>query len=225
MNTNATLSASPRDGTGKGVARKLRAGGQVPAVVYGKDAEAVLLAVDAREAEQLFQGISVGSTIVDLKIEGEKKPVSTLVREVQVHPYKPALIHIDFMRIQMDVAVEVEVPLHVEGQAEGVRVDGGTMEQVVHLIPIRCLPSRIPEALTLDVTELQIGDSLHVSDLEADDDVQILMDGEQTLISISAPRVEEVEEEEVEEGLEGELAEAGEAEGDDAAPEAEAEEG
>ena len=141
-----------------------------------------------------------------------------------MHPYRPTLIHIDFMRIQMDVAVEVEVPLHIEGQAEGVRVDGGTMEQVVHQIPVKCLPSKIPEALTLDVTNLLIGDSLHVSDLETDDDVQILMDGEQTLISISAPRVEEVVEEEVEEGLEGELAEDGEAEGDEAAPEAEAKE-
>ena len=224
MSTNPTLSASPRDGTGKGVARKLRAVGQVPAVVYGKDAEAVHLAVDAQEAEQLFQGISVGSTIVDLEIEGEKGPVSTLVREVQVHPYRPALIHIDFMRIQKGVAVEVEVPLRVEGQPEGVRVGGGTLEQIVHQIPVKCLPSKIPDALTLDVTELEIGDSLHVSDLETDEDVQILMDGEQTLISISAPRVEEVEEE-VEEEFEGELAEAGDAEGDEAAPEAEAEEG
>jgi len=223
MSTNATLAASPRDGTGKGVARKLRAVGQVPAVVYGKDVESIHLVVDAREAEHLFQGISVGSTIVDLKIEGEKKPVSTLVREVQVHPFRPALIHIDFMRITAGVAVEVEVPLHVEGQPEGVRVDGGTLEQVIHLIPVKCIPSKIPEALTLDVTALQIGDSLHVSDLETDDDVQILMDEDQTLVSISAPRAEEVEEE-VEEELEGELAEAGEAEDGEAASDSEVEE-
>ena len=208
MSENATLSATKREGTGKGVARKLRTAGQVPAVVYGKDMEAVSLAVDAHEAEHLFQGISVASTIVDLKIEGERRPLPTLVREVQTHPYRPELIHIDFYRIQKGVAVEVEVPLELEGTPEGVR-NGGTLEQVFHVIPIKCLPSNIPEAITVDVTGLNVGDSIHAYDLEIGEGIELLMDPERTLAAVAAPRAEEevVEEEE----LEGEAAEAAEA--------------
>lgn len=216
MSENATLSATRREGTGKGVARKLRAAGQVPAVVYGKDMEAVSLSVDAHAAEHLFQGISVASTIVDLKIKGERKPLQTLVREVQTHPYRPELIHIDFYRIQKGVAVEVEVPLNLEGTPEGVR-NGGTLEQVFHVIPVKCIPSKIPEAITVDVTGLNIGDALHAYDLEIDEDLELLMDADRTLASVAAPRAEEeVVEEEVLAGEELEAAEpvAAEAEGE-----------
>lgn len=219
MSENATLSAIRREGTGKGVARKLRAAGQVPAVVYGKDMEAVSLSVDAHAAEHLFQGISVASTIVDLKIKGERKPLQTLVREVQTHPYRPELIHIDFYRIQKGVAVEVEVPLNLEGTPEGVR-NGGTLEQVFHVIPVKCIPSKIPEAITVDVTGLNIGDALHAYDLEIDEDLELLMDADRTLASVAAPRAEEevVEEEALEgeelEAAEPVAAEAAEAEGE-----------
>ncbi len=216
MSTNATLSATRRDGTGKGVARKLRAQGRVPAVLYGKDMESIHLIVDAHDAEHLFQGISVGSTIVDLAIEGDKKATQTLIREVQVHPYRSELIHIDFMRIQKGVAVDVEVPLSLDGTPEGVRTQGGILEQIVHDIPVRCLPSKIPEAITVDVTGLGIGDSLHASDLVVDPDVEILLDEDRTLVSVAAPRV-------IEEAVEEELEEVA-AEGEAAAPEAAAEE-
>lgn len=211
MSENTTLSATRREGTGKGVARKLRASGQVPAVIYGKDLDAMPLAVDAHAAEHLFQGISVASTIVDLKIEGERKPLPTLVREVQTHPYRPELIHIDFYRIQKGVAVEVEVPLELEGTPEGVR-NGGTLEQVFHVIPIKCLPSKIPETITVDVTGLNVGDSIHAYDLVIGEDLELLMDPDRTLAAVAAPRAEEeVVEEEALEELEGAAAEAGEA--------------
>ena len=130
--SNPKLSATVREGAGKGVARKLRAVGQIPAVVYGKEMDTIHLSVDASEAIHLFSSISVGSTIVDLKIEGEKSPLQTLVREVQTHPYRQQLWHIDFLRIQRGVAVEVEVPLHLEGTPEGVRTQGGNLEQIFH---------------------------------------------------------------------------------------------
>ena len=212
------MNASPRDGKGKGAARKLRAAGLVPAVLYGKDMEAVHLTVEAHDAELLFQSISVASTIVDLDISGQKGATSTLVREVQVHPFKPELVHIDFMRIQEGVAVEVEVPLHLEGTPEGVRVDGGNLEQVRNEIPVRCVPSKIPEAITVDVTHMVIGDSLHVSDLEVEEDVEILLDPERTLANVSAPRAEIEEVVEVEEGEE-----VAAEDGEEAAPEASAE--
>ena len=223
MTSNATLNASPRDGKGKGAARKLRAAGRVPAVLYGKDVDAVHLTVDAHDAELLFQSISVASTVVDLDIDGQKGATSTLIREVQVHPFKPELVHIDFMRIQEGVAVEVEVPLRLEGTPEGVRQDGGNLEQVRNEIPVKCVPSRIPEAITVDVTHMMIGDSLHVSDLVVDEDIEILLDPERTLANVSAPRAEEVVEEEIDEfaEIEGEEGEAEEGEAD--APEASAE--
>lgn len=216
MTTTASLNASPRDGTGKGVARKLRAAGQVPAVLYGKDMETMHLTVDAHEAELLFSSISVASTIVDLNVQGENGPTQTLVREVQVHPFKPELLHIDFMRIQAGVAVEVDVPLHLEGIPAGVRVDGGVLEQIAHEIPVKCVPAKIPDAIVVDVTALEIGDSLHVSDLPVDEDVEILLEPERTIVNVSAPRIIEedlVEEEELE--LVGEL----EAEGEEEAAE------
>lgn len=216
MTTTPSLNASPRDGTGKGVARKLRAAGQVPAVLYGKDMETMHLTVDAHEAELLFSSISVASTIVDLNVQGENGPTQTLVREVQVHPFKPELLHIDFMRIQAGVAVEVDVPLHLEGIPAGVRVDGGVLEQIAHEIPVKCVPAKIPDAIVVDVTALEIGDSLHVSDLPVDEDVEILLEPERTIVNVSAPRIIEedlVEEEELE--LVGEL----EAEGEEEAAE------
>lgn len=203
MTSNTTtLNTSLRDGTGKGVARKLRAAGQVPAVLYGTGGDPVNLSVDAHDAELLFQSISVASTVVDLEIPGQKVATQTLVREVQVHPYKPELIHIDFMRIQAGVAVEVDVPLHLDGTPEGVRSEGGNLEQIEHEIPVRCLPSQIPEAIHVDVTGMGVGDSLHVYDLPVDDGIEILFDPDRTLANVSAQRAEEVVPEEDEDDFE-----------------------
>lgn len=222
MTENATLNATRREGIGKGAARKLRAAGQVPAVLYGKEQDTLHLAVEAHDAEQLFQSISVASTIVSLKIKGQRGATRTLIREVQVHPFKSELVHIDFMKIQEGVAVEVQVPLELEGTPEGVRADGGVLEQVAHEIPVRCMPDNIPGAITVDVTGMELGDSLHVSDLPVPEGVEILLDPERTVANVAIPRVvvEEVVEEE-EEALELEAA----AEGEEAAEEEAGEEG
>lgn len=222
MTENATLNATRREGIGKGAARKLRAAGQVPAVLYGKEQDTLHLAVEAHDAAQLFQSISVASTIVSLKIKGQRGATRTLIREVQVHPFKSELVHIDFMKIQEGVAVEVQVPLELEGTPEGVRADGGVLEQIAHEIPVRCMPDNIPGAITVDVTGMELGDSLHVSDLPVPEGVEILLDPERTVANVAIPRVvvEEVVEEE-EEALELEAA----AEGEEAAEEEAGEEG
>lgn len=199
-NTNV-LGATKRDGTGKGAARQMRLGGRVPAVLYGKDMESVSLSVDAREALQLFHSISVENTVVGLAVEGEKEPVQILVREIQTHAYRDDLVHIDFLRIQKGVVVDVEIPVHLVGVAVGVKMGGGTMEQIIHELPVRCIPSKIPELLELDVSELDLGESLHVSDLAIPDGVEVTVDLGRTLCSVAAPRAEIVEEEE-EEGVE-----------------------
>lgn len=200
MTKTITLGATKRDGTGKGAARQMRLGGRVPAVLYGKDMESVSLSVDAREALQLFHSISVENTVVGLAVEGEKEPVQILVREIQTHAYRDDLIHIDFLRIQKGVVVDVEIPVHLVGVAVGVKMGGGTMEQIIHELPVRCIPSKIPELLELDVSELDLGESLHVSDLAIPDGVEVTVDLGRTLCSVAAPRAEIVEEEE--EGVE-----------------------
>lgn len=203
MTTTTTLSAAKREGTGKGVARKLRAGGRVPAVLYGTGTESVSLSIDAHEAMHLFQHISVENTIVDLEVDGEKEPIPTLVRDIQTHPFKNELVHVDFMRIQKGVAVDVEVPVHIEGVPVGVKLHGGSLEHIVHEMPVRCIPSKIPEIISVDVSHLDVGDAIRVEDLDLPEGVEPTIELDQAICLIAAPRGH-AEEEEGEEGLEGE---------------------
>jgi large subunit ribosomal protein L25 len=218
MSTDTTLKAELREGTGKGVARKLRAAGRLPAVVYGGADEAQHISLDAHDAEYLFRNISVDNTIVDLEIEGEKGGVQTLVREIQTHPWKATLLHVDFLRIQKGVAVDMVVPLHLMGDPVGVTMGGGVVEQIIHDLPVRCIPSKIPEVIEVDISALDVGDVLHISDITLDEGVEVTIAPERTLCSVSLPKaaVEPTEEEELEAGaVEAEAAapEAGEAEG------------
>jgi len=191
MSTKAILKAQKRDDLGKGAARTLRRAGRVPAVLYGRELDSIHLSVDAHEAEHLFHSISVDNTIVDLTVEGEKKPYPTLVREIQTHPWKDSLVHIDFLRIQEGVEVDLEVPVELVGVPVGVRLQGGVLEQIVHELEVRCIPSKIPESFTLDVTELDVNDSLHVSDIPVTEGVEILMSPDQTICAVAIPRVVE----------------------------------
>ena len=202
MATNAKLNAQKREGTGKGVARKLRQSGRVPAVLYGRDLDAIHLSVDAQEAEYLFHSISVDNTIVQLKVEGEKDAFETLVREIQSHPWKANLIHIDFLRIQKGVAVDVDIPVNLVGVPKGVKMDGGVLEQTIHDLPVRCIPSAIPESIEVDVSALEINDVLHVSDIVLEEGVEILIPLDRTLCSVAPPRTEELDVAEEDEGLE-----------------------
>jgi large subunit ribosomal protein L25 len=219
MSEKAVLKAEKRDGTGKGVARKLRQGGRVPAVLYGREFDALHLSVDAHDAEHLFRSISVDNTIVTLEVKGEKGPFDTLVREVQMHPWKPSMLHVDFLRIQAGVEVDLDVPVHLEGVPHGVRHNGGVLEQTIHEVPVRCIPSKIPDAFVLDVTPLDLNDSLHVSDIVVDEGVELRIDPEQTICSVAVPRVEEeatVDEDALEpELVGGEAEEGGDAAGAD----------
>ena len=220
MATDVRLKAGLREPRGKGGARKLRAVGEIPAVLYGAGAEPQSLKLNAHDAELLFRSISVDNTLINLEVEGEKAAVVTLVREIQTHPARAQLLHVDFFRIQMDVEVELEVPLHVEGTAAGVK-DGGVLDQPIHDLPVRCLPADIPESIHLDVSNLNIGDSLRVKDLAVPKGVTILLDGDRTIVSVQVPtKLEEVvapdttqaEPEVIEGGEKGEEAE-GEGEG------------
>lgn len=216
MSTKVVLAAVKRGETGKGAARSIRRAGRIPAVVYGRDLDAMSLTVDHHEALRLFQSISVDNTIVSLAIEGEEE-MDILVREIQSHPYRTELIHVDFYQIQRGVALEVDIPVILVGTAEGVRAGDGIMDQTIHEIRVRCIPSLIPTSFEVDVTSLEVGDSLHVSDITIAEEVELITDLDQTVCSVALPKVVEVDEpeEELEEGEEAaELVEGEEAEGD-----------
>lgn len=197
------LKAQPRTDTGKEAARKLRAVGRIPAVIYGKDMESRGLSLDLMETEYLFQRISVENTILNLAIEGETEPVQTLIREIQSYPHKPGLLHVDFLRVQKGVAVELEIPVSLEGIPVGVREEGGMLEQILNELRVKCIPSLIPEVVSLDVTGLGIGDALHVSDIDLGEGVEILLEPHQTVCAVQVPRAVVAETDEGEE-LEGE---------------------
>jgi large subunit ribosomal protein L25 len=200
MGSQVKLKADRRQDTGKGVARKLRAAGKLPAVVYGAGEEALSLVLDAHEATILFNSISVENTIVNLEVEGESAPMATLVREVQTHPYRPDILHVDFLRVQTGVEVELDVPLHLEGVPVGVKDQHGVLEQGIHELPIRCIPSAIPNELVVDVSGLSIGDSLSVGDISVPEGVTILRDLDLTVCSVQAPSALASQDEDEEEG-------------------------
>lgn len=222
---SARLKAHPREATGKGAARKLREEGKLPAVVYGRDQETLHLTLDTLEADHLFHRISVDNTIVELELDGEKAPIPTLVREIQTHPWKANLLHVDFYRIEADRAVDVEVPLHLIGTPTGVKMEGGVLEQVIHDLPMRCLPSLIPEVIEVDVSHLEVNDVLHVSDLELVEGVEVTISPDRTICSVSIPRaLDEILEAEAEAAAAAELEELEEGVEPEAEAEAEGEE-
>jgi large subunit ribosomal protein L25 len=210
MTVKNELAARRRDETGKGPARRLRAAGQVPAVLYGKDQEAVSLTLDSQEALHLFHSISVENTIVNVRIDDDKEQLETLVREIQMHPFRSDLVHVDFYCIERGIELEVDIPANYIGTPLGVR-DGGSLEVILHEFRVKCLPSKIPETIEVDVSALDIGDSIHASEISTEEGVELLTDPGQTVCLVSAPRAEEELEPEGEEGFEGEEDAEGEA--------------
>jgi len=200
MAVNASLKAQERAGTGKGAARKARAGGRVPAVMYGHGEETRLLSVDGHELDLLFSRIRVESTVIEVSIEGQKKPVRALVREVQKHPARGKLLHVDFYQIHAGERITVNVPLHLLGAAAGVKA-GGLVQHALDEIEVRCLADAIPASIDVDISALQIGDSLHVRDIAPPAGVELLVDGDRTVCSVMPPIVGEAEEEVVAEAV------------------------
>jgi large subunit ribosomal protein L25 len=184
----AQLSASTRDTVGKGAARSLRSTGQIPAIIYGHAREPQSLAIPAREFEKLLERVSAESTVIELTLAGGV--ARTLIREIQRHPYKKKILHIDFQELGAGEKVSVNVPIVLTGTPEGVRLSGGILSQVMSELSIRVDPVNIPRRIEADVTNVAIGHSLHVSDLKVPDGVEILDDADTTVAVVSAPKVE-----------------------------------
>jgi len=199
MTKQATLKVETRDGRGKGAARQLRRAGSIPGNLYGREIEPISVQADMREFAALVGAISVENTIVELSLDGDA-PRRVLIREIQRHPVRPDFLHVDFYEIRAGEKLKVNVPLHLIGTPIGVR-NGGTLQQVRHELEVECLPSEIPPSFEIDISGLEIGDSFHISDVDAGA-LEILEDGGRTICAVAAPRVVETVEEE---GLEAEL--------------------
>lgn len=198
------LEVSLRETTGKGAARKLRARGEVPAVVYGAGAKSVGLAVKEQGlAAVMRQGTN---QILDLKGPKGFRNRLVLLKEAQRDPVSDRVLHCDFYAVDTAQKIDVVVPIQVEGKAPGVEV-GGILELVLREVAVRCLPLSIPGLLSIDVSNLEIGGARHVSDLELPEEVELTTDPSFTLVHVVAPRVEEEaapEEEEEAVAVEGE---------------------
>ncbi len=184
----ASLTAELRDATGKGAARKLRAAGRVPAVVYGHHRQPQSLTLDARELGRVLERASAAS-VFELALGGTT--VRALIREIQRHPVRRTLVHVDFQELVAGERVTVRVPLVFVGTAEGVRNQGGLLEEVTRELEISADPAGIPDHIDVDVTALTIGHPLHVRDIALPAGVTVLSDAAATVVQVSAPRLED----------------------------------
>ena len=215
------LNATVRKTTGNSPARELRRGGHIPAVLYGPQTEPVLLSVNIKELEQVFKKGSIGSIILNLIIQNGKKVTKpAMIKEFQSHPVSGDFLHIDFYEIDMQRKINVMIPVITKGISKGVEL-GGLLQIIRREIEVLCMPGDIPEAFELDITDMDVGDSVHVEEIPLGDNVEISSDVNFTVLTIVSPKVEEVEEEEEEEALEGEEAAAEGEAGEGAEPEEE----
>jgi large subunit ribosomal protein L25 len=203
--SEATIQVQERTDTGKGVNRKLRDQGWIPAVVYGGGKDPVAIQVDRRAFLDLLREAGSENAVFLLELAGTGKKRHTMVRQIDADPITRRVLHVDFQRVLMDEKVRITVPVEVVGVAEGVKTHGGVLDFVTREVAIECLPGDIPTNLEIDVTPLEIGDHLEVSDLVLPKGVELLEEPDRTVVSVAAPRVEEVEEEEEDVLIEAEV--------------------
>jgi large subunit ribosomal protein L25 len=204
-----TLATEPRTTRGSRPSGRLRREGKVPAVVYGLGTDSVSVTVPSRELQHILAGEAGANTLISLDVDGES--VLTLARQIHRHPTRGELVHVDFIRIDRDVAVSAEIPIHLQGEATGVR-DGGLLEQLLFHLTIEAMPGNIPVSIEIDVTALAIGDQLRVEDIPLPAGVETQAEADFVVAQVAAPRIAtEAEEGEEGEGVEGEAAEGGEA--------------
>ncbi len=200
------LEVHEREAMGKNANRRLRAGGQVPAVVYGAGQDPAAIRVQEHKVVEILKTGSGGNTVFLLKLHGTDKKRHAMIRELQSDSLTGEMIHIDFQRILMDQKVKVQVPIELAGEAEGVKTDGGLLDFVTRVVEVECLPNKIPTHVALDVAPLHIGQHVEAGELELPEDVSLLMDPERVIVSVAIRKV--VEEEVVGEGEEDLLIEA-----------------
>lgn len=184
------LRAETRKGTGKGIARKLRKEGNIPAVLYGRDVEPLPIKISAKEWDTLMRRVRK-NVILTIELHGganiENRPV--MIKEIQPGFLGDDIRHIDFLQVSMERTIEIEIPIHLTGTAQGV-VKNGIVEQHLRSIMVECLPTQIPEEIVLDITSLDIGDSIHVSDISLPG-VKLLEHTDVAVVTVIPPEAEE----------------------------------
>ena len=197
MAKQVKLSASRRSGTGRSAVRKLKAQGVIPAIVYGGRQKAEPLQISKRDISLMLSHASGENILVELEIDGETGTRLALVQEVQHSPVGGDILHVDFHAVSIDEVIEAEVPLEPTGTAEGVKTFGGLLEQSLRSLEIECLPKDLPDMITVDVSHLNIGDALHVKEIQLPEGVKTRVPPDLTVFSVVAPTVEEAPVEEV----------------------------
>ncbi len=197
------LIAKKRSLDGSSNARRMRHAGSLPGVIYGSDTAPVSIEVNAHDFEQILHHHTSESLLIAINLEGEGD-LSVLVKEVQHHPVTSDLMHIDLMRVEANKPIHVDIAIELVGESKGVKT-GGILDHVMHSIAVECLPGDLVEAFDVDVSKLEIGDSLHVSDLNLGDKYKILVDEAAIVAGVSGPQAEAEEEEEGEGAEEPEI--------------------
>lgn len=187
------LSADLRETGKKGVNRRLRKQGAIPAILYGRGEKPVPLAVNLKDFTTKMKGTAGTNVLIDLDFKGRdaKEPLVVMLKDYQTDVIRHVITHIDLMKIDLKEKVLVKIPLHVVGKSVGV-IKGGLVELVRRDVEVKCLPGNIPQRLDIDITELDIGHSLHVKDLALPEGVEAAMSEDLTIVSVVAPREEEV---------------------------------
>jgi large subunit ribosomal protein L25 len=186
------MSAQVRREVGKGPARRVRREGLIPAVVYGPRTTPLPISLDLREVKQVLA--SGENVLVDLKIQGGKKKRDNrlvMVKSFDVHPVTDRLRHVDLYEVSLEETIRVEVPINLTGDAQGVKM-GGILSPLIRALEISCLPEQIPEHIEVDCSALDIGDTIHVSDLSIPEEIQVLTDLSTAVVTVSPPEAEEV---------------------------------
>ncbi len=215
------MEAQKREALGKEASKKMRREGIVPAVIYGPTIDTTPLEINFKDLSKILDTGGRENVLIDVKIKGINKTAlskTVIIKDVQRHPVKGNIKHVDLLEVQMDKVIRVSVPIHITGEAIGVEA-GGILQHETRELEVECLPSDIPESIDVDVTDLDIGGSFHVSDLVVEEKIKILVDGDHNIVSVVTPQKEE--EEKTAEELEQELSESFE-EGEKAEGEGEA---
>ena len=194
------LKTNIRTTTGNGPARRLRQAGQIPAVLYGPGTESVLLSVNISDIDRVLKKGRIGQALLNLVISnnGETSTKTAMVKELQIHPVSRNFLHIDFYEVTMDRKIIVNVPVTTTGKSKGVEI-GGILQVIRRELEVQCLPLDVPESIEIDITNLDIRDSIHLCDIPRQSEIEFLGDEDFTVVTVVSPKIEEEEEELVEE--------------------------
>ncbi|PWU07390.1 MAG: 50S ribosomal protein L25 [Verrucomicrobia bacterium] len=183
------LSAAPRTESGRNAVKKVRARGGIPAVIYGGSEAPDNLEINRREIEKILSHAVGENLLVELQIAAQGKTRLSLIQEVQHHPVRGEILHVDFQAVSATETIQAEIPVEAKGESKGVKTGGGLLEQSLRVLLVECLPQNLPDVIHMDVSALEIGQSYHVRDLVLPEGVQAITDPELTVFRISEPTV------------------------------------